>query len=104
MDRRNQLGAVAFGGSWSEAIPLREEQAAALETVARAVAQCEERDARDPDLRAALDHLAPRMAKGELITAAFWEALGLRPETRRREARRIEAIIVSAVGRGEVGA
>lgn len=44
MERRQQLGNVAFGGDWSEAIMPREEVQAAIRTITHAVDICMEED------------------------------------------------------------
>lgn len=102
MDRKAQLGNVAFGGSWVEAIEEREWLRRALDLIDQAAAECMERDMRSPDLRAALDDLAGRIARGRLLADAYWRALGLDPGRRQAEVQRIRCTLISAVGKGEV--
>jgi len=102
MDRKTQLANVAFGGSWVDAIEAREDLAKALDAVRTACSDCMERDVRDTALRDALDYLAPRMARGEMIIEAFWRAVGLEPERRARETTRLLATILSGIGVAKV--
>lgn len=103
MDRKAQLGNVAFGGGWVEAIEEREWLARALALIDEAAAQCMEADMRRPELREALDDLAGRIARGRLLADAYWRALGLDPGRRQAEVQRVRATLISAVGAGDVG-
>lgn len=89
MEHERQLGAVAFGGSWSEDLVGVERLRAALAIVDAAVARHAEEDPRGPDLDAALALLAREVDRGPMLARAFRRAFrhgepGLRePELRK---------------------
>jgi len=74
MDRKRQLSNVAFGGEWSEAIPIQEVIQEALDVLRMAVARCDEENPLTEEVHAALERLAQRVVRGSLIKAAFLEA------------------------------
>lgn len=92
MEHERQLGAVAFGGSWSEDLVGAERVRAALSIIDAAVSRHAEEDPRGPDLDAALALLEREVDRGPMLTAAFRRAFrhpepGLRdPELRRAAA------------------
>lgn len=98
MERSKQLSNVAFGGGWVDAIERREELASAMAEVWRASQECMERDVRDDGLRQALAFLAARIAKGQMLADAFWNAVGLPPGRRQSEAIRLRDTILRGVG------
>lgn len=103
MERRQQLGNVAFGGDWSEAIMPREEVQAAIRTITHAVDICMEEDPRTATLLAALD-LVARFARGDLLRAAFLKGCAIpNPGLREQELRRVLALIASVVGKAAAG-
>jgi hypothetical protein len=102
MDRRRQLGNVAFGGDWSEAIVPREEVQSALLVITRAVDTCMEQDPRTNDLHAALD-LVTRFARGDMLRAAFLKGCAIpNPNQRAQELQRVLNLIASVFGKAAV--
>ena len=77
MDRKRQFSNVAFGGDWSETIPIREAIHEALGVLRTAVARSVEEDPFTEEVRAALECLARRVVRGSLIQAAFLKAGGV---------------------------
>ena len=83
MDRKKQLGNVSFGGDWSEQITVREGIAAAMHQLEMAVSDCMERDPRTPEVDAALELIAARVARGALLADAWRRAASIaEPEWR----------------------
>lgn len=89
MDRKGQLGNVAFGGDWSENIAPKERIEAALSLLQAAVDDCEETDPRTKETREALDFLTANVARGHMLNRAFWNATSIEhPCLRRNELKR----------------
>lgn len=85
MDREGQMRNVAFGGAWSEQIAGREALARAMTRLEIAVEETAELDLRgEPDLAAALHHIATTHPKGAMLRAAWERALGLASADARR--------------------
>lgn len=96
MEQERQLGAVAFGGSWSEDLVGVERLRAALAILDAAIARQAEEDPRGPDLDAALALLAREIDRGPLLTQAFRRAFrhaepGLRDAELRKAAQALRA-------------
>lgn len=96
MEHERQLGAVAFGGSWSEDLVGAERLRAALAILDAAVDRHAEEDPRGPDLDAALALLAREIDRGPLLTQAFRRAFrhaepGLRDAELRKAAQALRA-------------
>lgn len=100
MDRRGQLGNVAFGGAWSERIPRREALMRALETVKAAPAQTLEEDLReDRSLAEALEMVSAAHPRGPSLVLAWQKALDrTRPDERQVELARISGIFAAWIG------
>lgn len=78
MDRKGQLGNVAFGGAWSEQIPRREMLAASVELINRAPGRTEEEDLReDAELAAAVDCVILNHPKGYELKRSWEKVLDL---------------------------
>ncbi|UFM64262.1 hypothetical protein LOS78_01945 [Paracoccus sp. MA] len=77
MDRKQQLGNVAFGGAWSEQIADDEALEAAMRRLDGAVIDTLAEDLRgDPELEAALALAAGAHPKGAMLASAWGRALG----------------------------
>ncbi|MFX4300262.1 hypothetical protein [Pseudosulfitobacter pseudonitzschiae] len=101
MDRKGQLGNVAFGGAWSEQIPRREMLAASVELINGAPGRTEEEDLReDAELAAAVDCVSLNHPKGYELKRSWEQVLrlenaGLRHQELERLARSLTAWIRS---------
>jgi hypothetical protein len=85
MDRKKQLGNVAFGGDWSEQILVRERTQKALAILTQAVEDCSEEDARRKDVVTEVAYLCGRIARGELMMQSWCHAAGLVNQGRRAQ-------------------
>ncbi len=100
MERRDQLKNVAFGGDWSEQIIVREDVAACLATVERAVCESHVLDPCREDVLAALNFLCSRIARGGIM-AESWRKAGVIVDQglRRRALEQAMKNIRSGIGR-----
>lgn len=105
MERKQQLGNVAFGGAWSEQIAGREALRDALDLVSQAAARTADEDlTEDRELRAALDLCCAKHPKGLLLQAAFRKALDLNhPHLRMAELDRIAKALHAGYAAQNVG-
>lgn len=78
VERKKQLGNVAFGGNWSEEILIVGELKLVLAVIEGAVAESPDRDVFDADLRVALEYVSANIEKGPMLVEAFMK--GLRTE------------------------
>ena len=77
MDRKQQLGNVAFGGAWSEQIAGDEALEAAMRRLDGAVIDTLAEDLRgDAEMEAALALAASTHPKGPMLVATWGKALG----------------------------
>lgn len=74
MERRQQLRNVAFGGDWSEQIPIREDLRAALDTLEMAVLASADEDPCEGAILTAVDALCRGVAKGDRMARSWREA------------------------------
>ena len=97
MDRKGQLGNVAFGGAWSERIPRREALNRALEVVRAAPSRTAEEDLRlDPSLVEALAAVAAAHPRGPALTRAWERALDqVQPDMRAQELSRLAGLFAA---------
>lgn len=100
MDRKRQFRNVAFGGSWSEQIPGREELVDALDTLRRAAEDAASYDPRQSRrVRAALLFACQRHPKGPLLARTWNMAAAIsEPRVRVIELGRIAALLAAAHG------
>jgi len=75
VERKKQLGNVAFGGNWSEEILIVGELKLVLAVIEGAVAESIDRDVFDADLRAALEYVCAKIEKGPMLVEAFKKGL-----------------------------
>jgi hypothetical protein len=73
MERKKQLGNVAFGGDWSEQILTRERTQQAFSVLLQAVEDAADEDAGRDDVVAEVEYLCSRIARGELMLKS-WQA------------------------------
>ena len=86
MERRQQLKNVAFGGEWSEAIPLREDVRRALDVLEMAVLASADQDPCENDVLEAVDALTSRIARGESMAKSWRDAGRVQDQGLRRAA------------------
>ncbi len=60
MDKKKQLGNVAFGGNWSEEILILDELRSILGVIDKAIDDCMDRDVEDEDLHQAMQERGKR--------------------------------------------
>jgi hypothetical protein len=85
VERKKQLGNVAFGGNWSEALLEQDVALSALATLRAAAETCMEEDPRGPELNQALGYVSARIEKGPALVAAFLKALSEPEQVIRRK-------------------
>lgn len=97
MDRKGQLGNVAFGGAWSEQIPRKERIAQCVEIIQQAPGRAEEEDLRqDEELALAIDYIGKNHPKGHEIKRSWTRALGLEsPALRQSELHRLARVMTA---------
>lgn len=74
MERRGQLRNVAFGGDWSEQIPIREEVRSAINELEVAVLASADEDPNGEAILTVVDALCARVARGDRMAASWREA------------------------------
>jgi hypothetical protein len=91
LDRKGQLGNVAFGGAWSEQIPRRERLEQSVRLVTSAPYRTEEEDLRDDaELLDAVEDICATHPKGPELKHSWMTVLGIEnPGLRRRELDRV---------------
>jgi len=101
MDRKGQLGNVAFGGAWSEEIAGRERLQAAIQTILAAAAGAADDDPRrSHDVQEALILATESHPKRDMLRTAWWRGAGIEDPGRRvAELSRIATIIERAISR-----
>lgn len=97
MDRKGQLGNVAFGGAWSEQIPRKERLARCVDLIEQAPRRAEEEDLRqDGNLAFAVDYIVQNHPKGQELKRSWMRALGIEsPVLRQSELHRLARIITA---------
>jgi hypothetical protein len=97
MDRKGQLGNVAFGGAWSERIPRNEDRARHVALVRAASRRTIEEDLRhDEMLEEALRSICATHPKGDELRRSWAHALCLEnPGIRCREIERLARAITA---------
>ncbi|MBB1493087.1 hypothetical protein H5395_16560 [Paracoccus sp. MC1854] len=98
MERKHQLGNVAFGGAWSEQIAAREALSAALDVLRCAAARAQAHDPRrDPAVMEALTLACDSHPKGVLLEAAWNRGAALtHPGPRIAELQRVADLLAEA--------
>jgi len=85
MEKKNQLGNVAFGGNWSEEILILDELHAILDVIDKAIDECMDRDVEDEDLHRAMLYVRKNVEKGPMLCVAFFKALKIENQSLRQE-------------------
>jgi len=85
MDKKKQLGNVAFGGNWSEEILILDELRSILEVIDKAIDECMDRDVEDEDLHQAMLYVRKNVEKGPMLCVAFFKALKIENQCLRQE-------------------
>mgnify|MGYP001043569268 CR=1 FL=1 len=85
VEKKNQLGNVAFGGNWSEEILVNEELRLILDVIDKAVEDCTERDVEDEALLQAMLYVRKNVEKGPMLCAAFFKAIRIENQGLRQE-------------------
>jgi len=85
MDKKKQLGNVAFGGNWSEEILILDELRSILDVIDKAIDDCMERDVEDEDLHRAMLYVRKNVEKGPMLCVAFFKALKIENQCFRQE-------------------
>ncbi len=85
MDKRKQLGNVAFGGNWSEEILILDELRSVLSVVDQAVEDCMDRDVEDEELHRAMLYVRKNVEKGPMLCEAFFKAIRIKNQSLRQE-------------------
>ena len=100
MDRKQQLGNVAFGGAWSEQIEADERLAASMDRLDKAVRDTLYEDLRGfADVAEALEIVCRSHPKGRILAAAWGKALGLpNAGLRSQELMRISTALRAGLG------
>ena len=100
MDRKQQLGNVAFGGAWSEQIEADERLAASMDRLDKAVQDTLYEDLRGfADVAEALEVVSRSHPKGPILAAAWGKALGLpNAGLRSQELKRISTALRAGLG------
>ncbi len=99
MERNKQLANVAFGGDWSESIPIRENVAAALAVLRNAVDVCDEVDPRSPAVLTSLQLISDQVTRGRMLARTFTRASGIPdPAVRRIEMTRVLRNLEAVLG------
>ena len=99
VERKDQLGNVAFGGNWSEEILTNERLASVLDCVEAAAVECADRDVEDEEFLAAMLYVRKEIEKGPMLCGAFFKAL----RTENPGLRQVEAVRVAKMIRGWAG-
>lgn len=99
VERKDQLGNVAFGGNWSEEILVVEELREVVALVETAAAECGDRDVEDEAFLAAMLYVRKNVEKGPMLCTAFFKALRQENQSlRRSEAVRVARMIRTWAG------
>ena len=100
MDRKQQLGNVAFGGAWSEQIEADERLAASMDRLDKAVRDTLYEDLRGfADVAEALDVVSACHPKGSALAASWSKALGIpNAGLRSQELKRIADLLRAGIG------
>ncbi len=85
MDKKKQLGNVAFGGNWSEEILIMDELHSILDVIDKAVDDCMDRDVEGEDLHQAMLYVRKNVEKGPMLCVAFFKALKIENQSLRQE-------------------
>lgn len=85
MDKKKQLGNVAFGGNWSEEILILDELRSILGVIDKAIDDCMDRDVEDEDLHQAMLYVRKNVEKGPMLCVAFFKALKIENQSLRQE-------------------
>lgn len=85
VEKKNQLGNVAFGGNWSEEILILDELHSILDVIDKAVEDCTERDVEGEDLHQAILYVRKNVEKGPMLCEAFFKALKIENQSLRQE-------------------
>lgn len=75
MEKKKQLGNLAFGGNWSEEILVTDELNRALDAITLAATNCGVRDVEDEALLSAMLYVRKNVEKGPMLCAAFFKAI-----------------------------
>ncbi|WP_310622395.1 hypothetical protein [Flexibacterium corallicola] len=99
VDRKTQLGNVAFGGDWAEALIDEHEIHAVLVTLRHAAKICTQEDPRSQALSDALVFVEGKVEKGAMLRHGFERALSSPlPHIRQSETNRYLRIIEAWCG------
>lgn len=85
MDKKNQLGNVAFGGNWSEELLVLDELHSILDVIEKAIEDCAERDVEDEALLQAMLYVRKNVEKGPMLCVAFFKAIRIQNQGLRQE-------------------
>ena len=75
MEKKKQLGNVAFGGNWSEEILVNDELHKVLNVIAQAATHCANHDVEDEALLNAMLYIRKNVEKGPMLCTTFFRAL-----------------------------
>lgn len=101
MDRKQQLGNVAFGGAWSEQIEADEKLAASMDRLDKAVRDTLYEDLRGfADVAEALEVVSRSHPKGSALAASWGKALQVQNAgLRSQELKRIAGALRAGIGK-----
>jgi hypothetical protein len=100
MERKKQLGNVAFGGNWSEELIDADRLKRIMSVIERAARDCARRDVRSQELEKALNEISLVIEKGSQLTKRFMRALAEpNPGLRHMETNRVVRIIRRSTGK-----